>query len=90
MINCRWSVRHCCKVDAYGCSRKSNPPQDRSVVTRAVSRIREKLDIDLGTARELQRSGVRMMEPDRCGVRDEVLACILNLSPFGPACSPEA
>lgn len=60
-----------------------NGPVDRHVVTRAMSRIREKLDIENGTAHDLRRTGASMMASERCGVRGEVIARILNHTPLG-------
>lgn len=60
-----------------------NGPVDRHVVTRAMSRIREKLHIDNGTAHDLRRTGASMMASERCGVRGEVIARILNHTPLG-------
>ncbi|MFN7056504.1 tyrosine-type recombinase/integrase [Hyphomonas sp.] len=60
-----------------------NGPVDRHVVTRAMSRIREKLGIVNGTAHDLRRTGASMMASERCGVRGEVIARILNHTPLG-------
>lgn len=60
-----------------------NGPVDRHVVTRAMSRIRDKLDIENGTAHDLRRTGASMMASERCGVRGEVIARILNHTPLG-------
>jgi integrase len=53
------------------------------VVTRALSRVSEKLEIVNGTAHDLQRTGASMMASERCGVRGEVIARILNHTPLG-------
>lgn len=60
-----------------------NGPVDRHVVTRAMSRIRVKLNIDNATAHDLRRTGASMMASERCGVRGEVIARILNHTPLG-------
>jgi integrase len=56
---------------------------DRHVVTRAMSRVCEKLEIVNGTAHDLRRTGASMMASERCGVRGEVIARILNHTPLG-------
>jgi len=60
-----------------------NGPVDRHVVSRAMSRVCEKLDIVNGTAHDLRRTGASMMASERCGVRGEVIARILNHTPLG-------
>lgn len=60
-----------------------NGPVDRHVVTRAMSRIRVELNIDNATAHDLRRTGASMMASERCGVRGEVIARILNHTPLG-------
>lgn len=60
-----------------------NGPVDRHVVTRAMSRVCEKLDIVNGTAHDLRRTGASMMASERCGIRGEVIARILNHTPLG-------
>ncbi|KCZ97622.1 integrase family protein [Hyphomonas polymorpha PS728] len=48
-----------------------------------MSRIREKLNIDNATAHDLRHTGASMMASERCGVRGEVIARILNHTPLG-------
>nr|WP_277813439.1 tyrosine-type recombinase/integrase [Hyphomonas polymorpha] len=60
-----------------------NGPVDRHAITRAMSRIREKLNIDNATAHDLRHTGASMMASERCGVRGEVIARILNHTPLG-------
>lgn len=60
-----------------------NGPVDRHVVTRAMSRVCEKLEIVNGTAHDLRRTGASMMASERCGVRGEVIARVLNHTPLG-------
>ncbi|MBY0421557.1 MAG: site-specific integrase, partial [Parvularculaceae bacterium] len=56
---------------------------DRHVVTRAMSRVCAKLQIEDATAHDLRRTGASMMASERCGVRGEVIARILNHTPLG-------
>lgn len=42
-----------------------------------------KLNIVNGTAHDLRRTGASMMAYERCGVRVEVIARILNHTPLG-------
>jgi integrase len=52
-------------------------------VARAMSRVCEKLDVVNGTAHDLRGTGASMMAFERCGVRSEVIARILNHTPLG-------
>lgn len=56
---------------------------ERAVVSRAMSRVCEKLQIEDATAHDLRRTGASMMASERCGVRGEVIARILNHTPLG-------
>lgn len=58
-------------------------PVERHVISRAMSRVCEKLQIDDATAHDLRRTGASMMASERCGVRGEVIARILNHAPLG-------
>jgi integrase len=55
----------------------------RHVVSRAMSRVCAKLGIEDATAHDLRRTGASMMASERCGVRGEVIARILNHTPLG-------
>ena len=48
-----------------------------------MSRVCEKLEIVNGTAHDLRRTAASMMASERCGVRGEVIARILNHTPLG-------
>jgi integrase len=55
----------------------------RHVLSRAMNRVCEKLSIEDATAHDLRRTGASMMASERCGVRGEVIARILNHTPLG-------
>jgi len=56
---------------------------ERHVISRAMSRVCEKLKIEDATAHDLRRTGASMMASERCGVRGDVIARILNHTPLG-------
>ncbi len=58
-------------------------PVERHVISRAMNRVCEKLGIEDATAHDLRRTGASMMASERCGVRGEVIARILNHTPLG-------
>ncbi len=58
-------------------------PVERHVISRAMSRVCEKLGIEDASAHDLRRTGASMMASERCGVRGEVIARILNHTPLG-------
>jgi hypothetical protein len=55
---------------------------NRHVLSRAMNRVCEKLTIEDATAHDLRRTGASMMASERCGVRGEVIARILNHTPL--------
>jgi integrase len=56
---------------------------DRHVITRAMKRACEKLGIDDATPHDLRRTGASVLASERCGVRGEVIARLLNHTPLG-------
>jgi integrase len=56
---------------------------DRHVITRAMNRACTKMKIEDATPHDLRRTGASMLASERCGVRGEVIARILNHTPLG-------